>query len=187
MSITLQQTKAWYPCNRQPGEKYDDAHLEQLFAGEPATWARAASLPIDRCDVVWLATRPGALTLDQRDDWIARVTLPSLGPHGRIEAEPGTMLLNLLAAEAERSRRDAERWARAATHSKNFASVCRTVGEVGWGIAARDDARAARYAARAAEQWAACAAWEACLWAEYSGVKTWDEQVELLLEVVGCE
>lgn len=175
----MAQAKSWHPCNRAVGDKYDDAHLEVLFAGQPATWARVASWPVDRCDVIWLATRPGALTVLQRHLLVEALCKGcALSPRSYIVRDCRGEMLNAVGEQRREKEIEKRQW--------EMSRAWRKAGDVGWSEVHTAMARAASYSARAADLDAAAWAWEAAIVADCCGLE-WGRQVELLLKIVGHE
>jgi len=82
ISVTREQVVSWKPCCRELGERYDDAHLDALFAGRASlTPADTAALNIPREDVVWLWAQAGALPHNVRQRWIERVVYRAVETH----------------------------------------------------------------------------------------------------------
>jgi len=74
-TITRDQILSWGPCCRELGEKYDDKHLEALFAGREAlTPEDTVALGIPSADVVWVWASPVALSPDVLRRWVEKTT-----------------------------------------------------------------------------------------------------------------
>jgi len=170
--ITPAQAKSWHPCRRGPGQAYSDARLEELFGGEPATWERVASWDIERGDVIWLATRPGALPERGRRLLVDRVVK---------ESDSG--LCKDCAYESIYSDVRGERAAERAAEELARYRAWRSVGDLGWAEVHLANARAALAAGRAAGIEAAAWAWEASQVADACAC-SWERQVVILLAVV---
>jgi SWI/SNF-related matrix-associated actin-dependent regulator 1 of chromatin subfamily A len=176
--ITLAQVVAWGPCCRKPGEQYDDAHLAALFAGRPAlTWLEVAALDIPRADVVWLATKPGALPSETHVRLANRWTDRSVEAHALHCGVPAveTWAARWLSGE-DRSARSAKAARAAAGEAAGRWSQRYLAGAATAAVAATAAAEAAAEAAVAAAEAAAeaeAAAWEARAAAAASRAARW--------------
>lgn len=75
--ITVDQIMSWSPCLRYPRER-----VEELWMGRPILGLLdILSLDIPASDRIWVATRRGVLTREQRKAWLDRVVTRAVKTH----------------------------------------------------------------------------------------------------------